>query len=791
MSKPWRDLIGFGVTLAALAVGFFHESLIGGKVLSSADVLLVSAPFRAVAPPDYEPVNRLLMDPTLQFEPWIEFNRAMLRSGRLPLWNSASGCGAPHLANGQAAVFDPFQVIAYLGTVPAAFACMAAARLWFAGVGMFLLARVWGWGTWGRWFAGLVYPFSGFVVGWLLYPVTNVAIWMPWIFLMTQAVWDRPSLRPAIGLALTVGGTLLGGHVQTAAHVLLASGAYAVFLTFRNRQLGRSALVWGLGVTLGVMLAAIEVVPLGAYLTRSPVWGDRNDERVAPWKLVRPRVFEMACVAFPSIYGSQRRGEPNLARVVGADNQNEAAGGYAGLATLIWLAPLAWLARRGNPRVGFLVGLTLFGFAAAHRLPPVDNLLRALPVLKVTDNRRLTLWVAFGLTMLGGVGLDQLGSGRACGGRWWRVWGIVWVVAALGMLAGSAAIGLFAPTIRARAEAHYARVAALTPGADRAEYQARAVRQTEATLRFVPRYLIYNAVEGLILAALLLGYRSGRLGANPTRAALVAVTLAELGRFGFGLNPAIAPSLDRPLTPLIAELHRRVGPHGRIIGLGAEFPPNVLMRYGLRDARNYDSVETRRNLDWFRPIYDPEVAAQTSRRAVTWERVARAEVRLLLAGVRAVVGATPPPAGLGVAERWGDVWVAWLAADPLISLAGPGRIEEAEGGNGRFVVTSVTEEATTLLIRETFDPGWRGWLNGQPVRVEADRQAFLRIDLPAGKNRIVLEYNPIEVRVAAGISGFAVVIVVFGLTGSLLFRSSGSVVPRPGWTQAFGFESDS
>ena len=35
---------------------------------------------------------------------------------------------------------------------------------------------------------------------------------------------------------------------------------------------------------------------------------------------------------------------------------------------------------------------------------------------------------------------------------------------------------------------------------------------------------------------------------------------------------------------------------------GAELPPNVLMRYGLRDARNYDSVETRRNLDWLRPL---------------------------------------------------------------------------------------------------------------------------------------------------------------------------------------------
>ena len=78
------------------------------------------ASFREFKGADYEPANRLLMDPVLQFQPWLEFNRAMLRRGRLPLWNGLAGCGAPHLANGQSAVFDPFHLIAYLGRLPEA-----------------------------------------------------------------------------------------------------------------------------------------------------------------------------------------------------------------------------------------------------------------------------------------------------------------------------------------------------------------------------------------------------------------------------------------------------------------------------------------------------------------------------------------------------------------------------------------------------------------------------------------------------------------------------------------------
>ena len=86
-----REIFAFGLVLGVCVAAFFHETLWGGKVLSPADVLLVSASFRAGAAADYEPANRLLMDPVLQFQPWLEFNRRMIRSGRLPLWNGLRG----------------------------------------------------------------------------------------------------------------------------------------------------------------------------------------------------------------------------------------------------------------------------------------------------------------------------------------------------------------------------------------------------------------------------------------------------------------------------------------------------------------------------------------------------------------------------------------------------------------------------------------------------------------------------------------------------------------------------
>ncbi|MGE3822278.1 MAG: hypothetical protein AB7I30_22935, partial [Isosphaeraceae bacterium] len=68
---PRRELAVFGVVLAGLILGPLRESLVGGKVLSPADVLLVSASFRDVPGASDEPLNRLLIDPVLQFQPWI------------------------------------------------------------------------------------------------------------------------------------------------------------------------------------------------------------------------------------------------------------------------------------------------------------------------------------------------------------------------------------------------------------------------------------------------------------------------------------------------------------------------------------------------------------------------------------------------------------------------------------------------------------------------------------------------------------------------------------------------
>ena len=194
---------------------------------------------------------------------------------------------------------------------------------------------------------------------------------------------------------------------------------------------------------------------------------------------------------FPTSTAASGAGSPIWREPLGVNNLNESAGGFAGLGTLLWLAPLAVVVTAGERfEWPFLAGLGLFGAMGALRIPPVDNLLRALPVLEVTDNRRLTLWVSFALVLLGGIGLDSLADHAGCrgSGSWpGRIGRVVlrrWPRSSPRSKAGSRA-----------GPGALSRESAATAGADALVYRQRAERQVSQVLDFLPRYYGLIALE--------------------------------------------------------------------------------------------------------------------------------------------------------------------------------------------------------------------------------------------------------------------------------------------------------
>jgi hypothetical protein len=216
---------------------------------------------------------------------------------------------------------------------------------------------------------------------------------------------------------------------------------------------------------------------------------------------------------------------------------------------------------------------------------------------------------------------------------------------------------------------------------------------------------------------------------------------------------------------VIARLRAGLAPGSRALGVGEELPPNVLMRYGLDDVRNYDSVELERNVAWLDPIFAPSSAARTSRRDVTWASAIGRLDRLRESCVGAIVGATPPPAAaFDRIERIGDGWIAWLDPRPWVEGGPATRVSWSRRGDAAFIRVEAPQP-DRLRVRETYAPGWTARIDGRPAAVAPGPGPFFEMKIPSGEHEILVYYDPPEVRVGLGISACSLAAAVLALTG--------------------------
>ena len=274
------SLIGRGfvaaLLYAALAVLLVSPALPPGKTLSASDALWSATPWTASRPADLpgRGSNTQLGDQYRVFLPFLERTRDTLP--HVPLWNPALMAGRPYLANGQSAVFSPFNVPAYVLPFWRSLAPSAALKLFVAALGAYLLGAALGMRFAAALLSGVVFGFSLWFVAWLAWPTPAPGPCCPGSGSLAEGVVRRPSLLSACGLALVVGLQFLGGHPESSFHVLVATGIFfCVRLAERRREtraapaLTRTVAAFGGALVLGAALAALTLLPLVELLANS------------------------------------------------------------------------------------------------------------------------------------------------------------------------------------------------------------------------------------------------------------------------------------------------------------------------------------------------------------------------------------------------------------------------------------------------------------------------------------------------------------------------------------------
>ncbi len=741
--------------LALFCLGplFYHRLLTPGWALVDYDVVTYFVPYRAYLA-----------------QAWSQ--------GRwLPLWNPHIYLGAPFLANIQAAVLYPPNVLFLLLPPAAAVGWLVALHLGLAGAGMYLYGLVaLRLRAAGSVVAGLVFMLSAYLVSHAGHiNQSNTLGWSPWLMLAADRAARRPRPAALAAVAALVALVILAGHTQqTYFSFVLATIAALRQLwgpLVRRRQWLPSLqamLVLGLGVALGAGLASMQLAATAELLGQS----------------VRSGGLPVADAAALSLPFRGFAGDL-LPNYVG-EHRSEFAGSV-GAAALALIA-LALVARWRRPAIVLWAALGLVGLAAAFGQKAIvySVLFRVLPGLDLFRvPARLLLFTTIAAAVLAGYG-TLTGCQLAAAWRRGRRRSVLQTLVIAAAVSALPAAALLADRLLGASQHG---IWAAFPYPPEPANVAGLLAFPAAVLVLVVAGLAVRGVPAVALPllvlvdlALLAGhtyplnplpdtvYRAGGAGAS-----LVGVD--PDGRFlsvvPFGSQFTPAEQVPVGLSPADA------ASYVRYLQLIDSLPANLPMISGAADADGYDGglLPTHAYVEFRRPLIPPDSGNQSDfTDELLTDRVWHCDW-LSQAGVRTVLaprGVDPnPPAErcLRPVDSLGGI-VAWrtVGMPPARAHLAGGLGAHVTEDTGERVVVRLPEGASgRLVLADTYYPGWTATVDGRSVPVERD--GYVRaVELPPGAHTVVFEYHPAWLAPTLAVTALSL-LVTLALAASPLLRA--------------------
>jgi hypothetical protein len=577
MARRW-ETVRVSLLLLTVLVIFFGEAMFLGRKLVPADIAYTDPVFLPHAPAEFaKPHNILLYDQAYQFYPWRVYVSRALRQGFLPFWNPYVYCGTPLMAEDQPAVLYPLNILSYALPPPDAVLFTAVARLFIAGLATYWFVRTLGGDQFGAVVSAVTLTFSGFMIVWLGHPHTNVAAWLPALFLTVEWLHRRPSLRHIALVAVVVGAQLTGGHAETALYTLSAGSLYCLFRMVTTWWSSRGLkpavirlLAFAAAAVLGMALASIHLLPFLEWLQHSAElqWraglGGLRATRLGPkhWlagllPMLLPNVFNN-----PTWSGEYRSFFPGWNYV-----EQTLYVGVIGLSLAVGVI----VARRRDKQVWFLAALGLVALGAALRLPVFDWV-NHLPLFNIAAYGRFRLVYTFCVSVLAGLGAQEVVN-RANKDGLLRA--VIWLLAGL-VLIGIVVL-LTAPRMLAEMQA-----TTLMP---EVRQLPQAVLSRAFSASNVGMYWpLLIASVGVLMLAL---YLRGILSRKFMPAILLLLVVVDLFALGMGYHTTIREGFIFPEVPAL-QLIKADSDIFRVMGTNIDLMPNTSIVHGLYDVRGLD-----------------------------------------------------------------------------------------------------------------------------------------------------------------------------------------------------------
>jgi hypothetical protein len=358
----------------------------------------------------YNPFFRPDPSYALLYHPEFFYGHRTIKSGEIPLWNPHNAGGIPFFANFHASPFSLLKVPFYYFSLPMkAFNYYLISRLFFAGFFTYLFARKIHLSRYGATLAAISYMFCGVIIAYFQYVFTQPCL-MPVLFVALQKLLITPNTSSVLIFGAAVCFIILDAHPTLTITLFTGLGLYfLVWLLSGNREweaesIGhransrflalRSTLIAGI---LGICLSLVAILPFLEFLKN----GYSYKEDMSPDYLAYKRLDGDGLKNLAGLLISHYK-TPWFASSSYISN-TYAYQSYVGLVTFI-LALYA-LANRSINRS--LLAVLFLGSGLAFGLAPFNVLNYVFPFRYILAEYGLVL-VSFSLAVFGGMGLDVL-----------------------------------------------------------------------------------------------------------------------------------------------------------------------------------------------------------------------------------------------------------------------------------------------------------------------------------------------------------------------------------------------
>ena len=247
------------ILLSLFSLIFFHQFIFQGLLPIPADIIVGAYyPWLINAPTGIAVHNPLPSDVVSLTYPLRYLAITYLKSGILPLWNPHILAGVPLLANFQAAVFYPLNLLYFLSdNFPVIWSIQVASQSLLALLFMYLFLRSHSLNKASSLFGALVWGLGGFASLWLEYnTVVHAVLYLPLILWSVR----RLPRNYFFGLVTTFGlaASLTAGNPPMSLILLFGTAFYSFFEYGRDVRKYLSLFIFA---ALGVGLALPQILP--------------------------------------------------------------------------------------------------------------------------------------------------------------------------------------------------------------------------------------------------------------------------------------------------------------------------------------------------------------------------------------------------------------------------------------------------------------------------------------------------------------------------------------------------